>query len=87
MAVINIMEDIVKERLELFLKDSECCKCEMCKGDMLAFALNSLKPKYVNSKKGELFGRLDSGKYQNNIDIDIAVAKAIEIVSSSPHRG
>ena len=86
MAVINVMEDIVRERLEVFLAGMDCCQCEICKGDMMAMALNMLKPKYVNSHKGELFSRIDSSKYQNTVDIDIAVTKAIAAVSSSPHR-
>lgn len=86
MSVVNVMEEIVKERLDIFLAGADCCQCEMCKGDMLAMALNMLEPKYVNSRKGELFSRLNTTKYQNTVDIDIAVTKAIATVSSSPHR-
>lgn len=87
MAVVNIMEKIIEKKLDLQLKDCNCCKCSDCHQDMLAFALNSVPPKYVNSAKGELFGRIDSSKMQNSVDIDIAVAKAISVVSSSPkHR-
>lgn len=86
MDIYNIMEDIVRERLEVHLKYSDCCNCDMCKSDMMAIALNALKPKYVNSKKGELFSKLDTTKYQNTVDIDVAVAKAIDVVSSHPHR-
>ena len=84
MAVVNIMEQIVSERLDTLLNDLDCCKCSDCKLDMLAFAFNMVKPKYVNSTKGELFGRIDSTKLQNSVDIDIAVAKAIATVSASP---
>lgn len=84
MAVVNIMEKIVEEKLDLQLQSRECCKCSDCHQDMLAYALNIIPPKYVNSAKGELFGRIDSSKLQNAVDIDIAIAKAINIVSSSP---
>ena len=86
MSVVNVMERIVQERLELLLEDADCCKCEQCIDDMMAMALNSLKPKYVNTLKGELFSRIDAKKYQNTIDIDVSVAKAINAVSASPHR-
>ncbi|MDE5741617.1 MAG: late competence development ComFB family protein, partial [Oscillospiraceae bacterium] len=59
---------------------------DTCIGDMMAMALNTLKPKYVNSKKGELFTKLNATKMQNTVDIDVAVAKAISVVSASPHR-
>ena len=84
MAVVKIMEGIVKEKVDSILEKTDCCKCDVCKQDMLAFALNMLEPKYVNSNAGELFGKLDSSRIQNMIDIDIAVAKAIATVSSSP---
>lgn len=82
--VFNVMEDIVRERLNVHLKETDCCKCDVCIGDMMAMALNALKPKYVNSKKGELFSKIDSTKYQNTVDIDVAVSKAIATVSASP---
>lgn len=85
-SVVNVMEEVVKDRLEILLKEHDCCQCDTCKGDMLAMALNTLKPKYVNSKKGELFSKLNASKMQNTVDIDVAVAKAISVVSSSPHR-
>ena len=86
MSVVNVMEKIVEEHLDFILNEVDCCKCDDCRDDMMAIALNSLQPKYVSTLKGELFSRIDSKKYQNNIDIDVAVAKAIKIVSSSPHR-
>ncbi len=85
MAIVNIMENIVAEELDKLILDTDYCKCEDCKNDMMAFALNLLPPKYVNSRKGELFGRIDSSKYQNSVDIEIAVSKAIETVGTSPN--
>ena len=84
MAVVNIMEKIISEKLDLQLQDCDCCKCSECRQDMLAYALNIIPPKYVNSAKGELFGRIDSSKKQNSVDIGIAVAKSISVVSASP---
>ena len=58
MAVVNIMEKIISEKLDFQLKDCDCCKCNECRQDMLAYALNSVSPKYVNSAKGELVGEI-----------------------------
>lgn len=85
MSVVNVMENIIVDKLEFQLKKYDCCKCAECKQDMLAYALNIIPPKYVNSAKGELFGRIDSSKLQNAVDIDIAIAKAISVVSASPN--
>ncbi|MGN0586446.1 MAG: late competence development ComFB family protein [Oscillospiraceae bacterium] len=84
MAMVNLMEQIVWDKLDHMLEDCDCCKCDICRNDMAAYALNSLRPKYVNTQEGELFGRLDTTRYQNSIDIDVAVSKAIAIVSASP---
>lgn len=84
MAIVNIMEGIVEEKIEKLIEETDYCKCEDCRHDMMAFALNMLQPRYVNSRKGELFGRIDSTKYQNSVDIEIAVSKAIETVGKSP---
>ncbi|MCM1578944.1 MAG: late competence development ComFB family protein [Ruminococcus sp.] len=83
--LINAKEEIVKNRIEVLLKDYDCCKCEKCVEDMMALALNSLAPAYVSTSKGELFKRIDSTILQNSTDIDIEVIKAIETVSENPN--
>lgn len=84
MALVNVMEKIVEEKLEGMLKDRECCKCERCIEDMKALALNRLPAKYVSSYNGELFSKLDSAVRQNSVDINVAVANAIDCVASRP---
>lgn len=82
--LVNAKEQIVKNRMEVLLKDYTCCKCEKCVEDMMALALNNLAPAYVSTQKGELFKRIDSTVLQNSTDIDIEVIKAIETVSAKP---
>lgn len=84
MAVSNIMEEIVRQKLDEMLKGSSCCKCEKCYADMLAIALNMVNPKYVSTKQGELMVKIDETKPQNSADISSAVCKAIEIVKAHP---
>ncbi|MGN0649379.1 MAG: late competence development ComFB family protein [Oscillospiraceae bacterium] len=84
MALINMMEGFVDETLESMLKSENCCKCERCKEDMKAIALNALPAKYVSTHNGELFSKLDSTIRQNSVDITIAIANAIACVSSRP---
>lgn len=86
MSAVNVMEKLVQEKLEERLAATECCKCEKCFNDMMAVALNALAPKYVNTRMGELFTRIDATKQQNTIDIDVAITKAIETVTAAPHR-
>lgn len=87
MALVNMMEKFVEERLSEMLAKEDCCKCERCVEDMKAIALNKLPSKYVSSHNGELFSKLDSTIRQNSADITVAVSAAIECVSARPsHR-
>lgn len=85
MALVNMMELVVKQRLDEILETTDCCKCETCYLDMLAIALNYCKPRYVNTLQGELMVKIDSTERQKSIDLDIAILKSIEIVKQHPH--
>lgn len=84
MALVNVMETTVKNKLEEMLKNENCCKCDRCIEDMTAKALNKLPAKYVSTYNGALFSKLDSKIRQNSVDINFAVAEAIECVSKNP---
>ncbi len=84
MAIVNVMEQIVSDRLDVLLKNEECCTCERCIDDMKAIALNKLPPKYVSTNSGELFTKLNASLRQNTVDIDIAVTAALAMVSKQP---
>lgn len=84
MALINMMETFVDEKLVDMLKNETCCKCERCMEDMKAIALNKLPARYVSTHNGELFSKLDSTIRQNSTDIMVAVSYAIECVSTRP---
>lgn len=55
MALVNIMEGIVKDKLTEMLKNENCCKCERCVEDMTALALNKLPARYVSTHNGDCF--------------------------------
>ncbi len=82
--LINANEEIVKQRLPELLREYDCCKCEKCVGDMMAIALNNIKPAYVNTAEGMLFKRINSMLPQKTADIDIEILKAINLVSANP---
>lgn len=88
MALINVMEEIVDEKIAQMLSGENCCKCKRCLEDMKAIALNKLPAKYVSSYNGELFTKLASIARQNSVDINVAVANAVDCVASHPsHEG
>lgn len=84
MALINMMERFVDEKLEEMLAGENCCKCERCVEDMRAIALNKMPAKYVSTRNGELFSKAESKVRQNSVDMNIAVAYAIDCVSKHP---
>ena len=61
------------------------CKCEKCKLDIKAIALNSLSTKYIVSEQGEIYtSALTEVDKQEKINVTTAITKAIEIVSANP---
>ncbi len=45
-ALVNLMETLVLEKLETAFGQIKFCKCERCKKDIAALALNNLPPRY-----------------------------------------
>ncbi len=85
MAVYNVMEELVDNKIQEMLPDTDCCSCDKCLDDARALALNKLAPKYVSTSRGEVLSRLNSEKEkQYTIDINIAVLSALEFVSNHP---
>jgi len=88
MALFNMMEKFVDDKLKLMLEEEDCCKCSRCVEDMKAIALNKLPAKYVSTHNGELFSKLNATIRQNSADIMVAISQAIELVSAHPsHEG
>lgn len=80
----NAMEPLLEERLEKTLDSYDCCKCEICKMDMMAFALNHVPPRYVVSHMGGIFAKLGTLSVQYEIDLLNAVNQAIQTISVKP---
>lgn len=81
----NVIEDLVREKLDEYLeKRDDICKCKQCKLDILAIVLNNFPPKYIVTKKGEAYSRLNALSLQFNVDILTAIIQACEIVKRNP---
>jgi len=81
----NYMEDCVSDMLDSVLDEIHSCKCERCRYDITAIALNSLPPKYVVTKRGQLYTKLNALQQQFDVDIIAAITKAAVIVNRNPH--
>lgn len=85
--ITNYMEEIVKNQLGGILKTEPAymgiCRCEQCMDDIMAKALNNLKPYYITTKKGEIFAEYSSLETQHQAEVIAEVIKAIEFVSKN----
>lgn len=85
MELRNLMEKEVERVVNKILKErKDICNCNKCRLDIAAIALNNLKPKYVVTEKGGLYGKLDTLNYQFDVDLTKEVTKAIDIVKDKP---
>lgn len=81
----NYLEEAVSSYLsEALQDDTEFCKCDKCRLDVMALALNDLKPKYVVTDKGYVFVKASELEAQFRADTVIAVRKAMKIVKENP---
>jgi competence protein ComFB len=85
MELHNNMEDLVIRYVESTLKRVDSvCKCERCKKDITAIALNNLPAKYFVTSKGDMYTRLNEMESQYIADVVREVTKAIKIVTDNP---
>lgn len=60
------------------------CRCEKCRADIAAYALNQLSPHYAASKIGEILIKTGSLDPDINVAIFVALTEAVEIVGANP---
>ena len=85
MELHNYMEDAVRGVLDNILSErNDLCKCDKCRLDMLAWALNRLPSKYVVTSKGRVYTKLEEINIQFKTDIIREAARAVEYVRNNP---
>lgn len=84
-AYINVMQVLVEEKAEKYMKLSGMCCCDTCKVDVKAYALNHLPPKYVVMSRGEMIPKLTFYELQHSSDITAQLMKACTVVAGAPH--
>ncbi len=80
----NCMENVVTYTADNMLKQLDICKCEKCRADIIAIALNNLPPKYVVTEMGQLYAKVKELEQQFAVDVQSAVIKAALIVKDNP---
>ncbi|EOD00280.1 late competence development ComFB family protein [Caldisalinibacter kiritimatiensis] len=78
----NYMEILVKNALNEIIDKYDICKCDKCKKDIMAIALNNLPPKYFLSSNDESEKTSFLLDRQIKISVLAKVIEAIEIFTS-----
>lgn len=79
--VINVMEEVVLSKLDSALSRFQCCRCDRCKKDIVALALNKLPPKYMVLSQGQHPPDIDA---QTNAQVVTALIQAVIKVRAHP---
>ncbi len=86
MELQNYMELLMWQRLDDVLDGHPgICRCEKCRYDIAALAMNFLPPRYVVTDKGQMYTKIKALEQQFTIDIVTAITHAVTIVNRSPH--
>ncbi len=80
----NLMETVVKQKLDQMIDTLGCCKCEQCRWDIVCYVLNRIPPKYVITHEGELFSKLDTVNVQYEMDIVTLLTQAARMIQKNP---
>ncbi len=81
----NIAEQLIWQEIDnVLLQKPNACRCDKCRADIAAYALNKVKPQYVVSRKGEVYARTQSLQNSYRVGLLVAITEAVEIVTAYP---
>lgn len=83
-AAVNIMEQIVKDKIIYYMRQFEVCTCDRCVADTIALTLNGLMPKYIVTTPAAVDPLVSY--YTNRLisDVTVEATKACMIVKDNP---
>jgi hypothetical protein len=81
----NLSEEHVAAAYETLRRHyPDFCGCDVCRSDVMVFALNRVAPRYVSSLEGSVVTGVNLEKEQNRAPIDVAVMEGFRKVSLAP---
>ena len=82
---INVMQILVEEKADEYMKMFGICCCDKCRVDVRAYALNHLPPKYVVLSENERVPRLTVYESRFASDVTAQLIQACKTVMLTPH--
>jgi competence protein ComFB len=84
----NLVEDHVADAYaSLRSHFPDFCGCDLCRVDVIIYALNRLPPRYVGTLEGTVVTEVNLDKQQGRAPIDVAVMDGFRRVARSPRCG
>ena len=88
MTIQNLVEERVTAAYE-HLRPSfpDFCGCNVCRGDVLVYALNRLPARYVATREGKVMTELTLDSDQNRVDLEVILMEGFRKVVMAPRCG
>ena len=84
----NLVESRVEEAYQaLRPRYPDFCGCDICREDVMVFALNRLAPRYVTSVEGRAVTGVALERDQQRATIEVAVIEGLQRVGQAPRCG
>jgi competence protein ComFB len=81
----NRVEEHVQDAYKaLQARFPDFCGCDVCRADVLVYALNRLPARYIASEEGRVLTELDLDSQQNRVNIEVTVLDAFRRVMAQP---
>jgi len=86
--VTNVTLEVVQREYKS-LRDAfpKFCGCDICRSDVLVFALNRLTPHYVSTRQGEILTELSLASDQEKAKLDVGLLEGFRKVALAPRCG
>ena len=63
------------------------CGCDLCREDVLTFALNRVPPRYVSRREGSVVTEVNLEKEQSRAAIEVAMMEGLRKIALAPRCG
>jgi competence protein ComFB len=85
----NLVEDAVREiYADLRARNAEYCDCEQCQDDVMAYALNNLKPRYTSGgPRAVAYTSFQLQQAGTRSELAVVVMEAMRRVAMNPRHG
>ena len=88
MTIQNLVEERVSAAYERVRPSFQnFCGCNVCRGDVLVYALNRLPARYVATREGKVMTELALDSDQHRVDLEVILMEGFRKVATAPRCG